>query len=118
GPGQVLGDPGRLQQVFWNLLVNAVKFTPEGGRVEVRVERGEGEWRVQVKDTGQGISASALPHLFDRFWRADGSSTREHGGLGLGLAIVRHLLELHGGSVEAESAGLGKGATFTVRLPM
>jgi PAS domain S-box-containing protein len=118
GPGQVLGDPGRLQQVFWNLLVNAVKFTPEGGRVEVRVERGEGEWRVQVKDTGQGISATALPHLFERFWQADGSSTREHGGLGLGLAIVRHLLELHGGSVEAESAGLGKGATFTVLLPM
>jgi PAS domain S-box-containing protein len=118
GPGQVLGDPGRLQQVFWNLLVNAVKFTPEGGRVEVRIERGEGEWRVQVKDSGQGISAAALPHLFERFWQADGSSTREHGGLGLGLAIVRHLVELHGGSVEAESAGLGKGATFMVRLPM
>jgi CheY-like chemotaxis protein len=86
--------------------------------VEVRIERGEGEWRVQVKDTGQGISAAALPHLFERFWQADGSSTREHGGLGLGLAIVRHLVELHGGSVEAESAGLGKGAAFMVRLPM
>jgi CheY-like chemotaxis protein len=118
GTGQVLGDPGRLQQVFWNLLVNAVKFTPEGGQVEVRVERGEGEWRVRVKDSGQGISKEALPHLFERFWQADGSSTREHGGLGLGLAIVRHLAELHGGSVEAESAGLGKGATFTVRLPI
>jgi PAS domain S-box-containing protein len=118
GPGQVLGDPGRLQQVFWNLLVNAVKFTPEGGQVEIRVERSDGEWRVRVKDTGQGISAEALPHLFERFWQADGSSTREHGGLGLGLAIVRHLVELHGGTVEAESAGLGKGATFMVRLPI
>jgi PAS domain S-box-containing protein len=118
GPGQVLGDPGRLQQVFWNLLVNAVKFTPAGGRVEVRLERGETEWRVRVKDTGQGIRAEALPHLFERFWQADGSSTREHGGLGLGLAIVRHLAELHGGLVEAESAGPGQGATFTVRLPV
>jgi PAS domain S-box-containing protein len=116
--GQVTGDPSRLQQVFWNLLVNAVKFTPEGGRVEVRLERGEAEWRVRVKDTGQGIRAEALPHLFERFWQADGSSTREHGGLGLGLAIVRHLVELHGGTVEAESAGLGHGATFTVRLPV
>ncbi|HEX8697819.1 MAG TPA: GAF domain-containing protein, partial [Myxococcaceae bacterium] len=92
GEGKVTGDPSRLQQVFWNLLVNAVKFTPEGGRVEVKVERGGGqsgdEWRVRVKDTGQGIRAEALPHLFERFWQADGSSTREHGGLGLGLAIV------------------------------
>jgi len=118
GAGQVTGDPGRLQQVFWNLLANAVKFTPEGGAVEVRLERGETEWRVRVKDTGQGIHADALPHLFERFWQADGSSTREHGGLGLGLAIVRHLVELHGGAVEAESAGLGQGATFTVRLPV
>ncbi|WP_224240634.1 GAF domain-containing protein [Hyalangium gracile] len=118
GAGQVMGDPGRLQQVFWNLLVNAVKFTPAGGHVEVRVERGESEWRVRVKDTGQGIRAEALPHLFERFWQADGSSTREHGGLGLGLAIVRHLVELHGGEVEAESGGLGQGSTFTVRLPV
>ncbi len=118
GVGQVTGDPGRLQQVFWNLLLNAVKFTPAGGRVDVRVERGDSEWRVRVKDTGQGIRAEALPHLFERFWQADGSSTREHGGLGLGLAIVRHLVELHGGAVEAESAGLGQGATFTVRLPV
>jgi CheY-like chemotaxis protein len=95
-----------------------VKFTPEGGMVEVRLERGEAEWRVQVKDTGQGIHADALPHLFERFWQADGSSTREHGGLGLGLAIVRHLVELHGGTVEAESAGLGHGSTFTVKLPV
>ncbi len=116
--GQVTGDPGRLQQVFWNLLANAVKFTPVGGRVEVRVERGEEEWRVRVKDSGQGIRAEAVPHLFERFWQADGSSTREHGGLGLGLAIVRHLVELHGGQVEAASEGLGKGATFTVRLPV
>ncbi|MFL5347450.1 MAG: PAS domain-containing protein [Hyalangium sp.] len=118
GVGQVTGDPGRLQQVFWNLLVNAVKFTPAGGRVEVRVERGDSEWRVRVTDTGQGIRAEALPHLFERFWQADGSSTREHGGLGLGLAIVRHLVELHAGAVEAASAGLGHGATFTVRLPV
>jgi PAS domain S-box-containing protein len=118
GAGQVAGDPGRLQQVFWNLLANAVKFTPAGGRVEVRVERVEAEWRVRVRDTGQGIRAEALPHLFERFWQADGSSTREHGGLGLGLAIVRHLMELHGGTVEAESAGPGHGATFTARLPV
>jgi PAS domain S-box-containing protein len=118
GEGQVTGDPSRLQQVFWNLLVNAVKFTPEGGRVEVKVERAGMEWRVSVKDTGQGIREEAIPHLFERFWQADGSSTREHGGLGLGLAIVRHLVELHGGTVEAESAGLGHGATFTVKLPV
>ncbi|MDY7231353.1 GAF domain-containing protein [Hyalangium rubrum] len=118
GVGLVTGDPGRLQQVFWNLLANAVKFTQEGGRVEVRVERGEGEWRVRVRDTGQGIRPEALPHLFERFWQADGSSTREHGGLGLGLAIVRHLVELHGGSVEAQSPGPGQGSTFTVRLPV
>ncbi|KFE68653.1 PAS domain-containing protein [Hyalangium minutum] len=118
GTGHVTGDPGRLQQVFWNLLANAVKFTQEGGTVEVQLERAEAEWRVRVKDTGQGIHADALPHLFERFWQADGSSTREHGGLGLGLAIVRHLVELHGGTVEAESAGLGLGATFTVRLPL
>jgi PAS domain S-box-containing protein len=116
--GQVTGDASRLQQVFWNLLANAVKFTPPGGRVEVRVERGEAEWRVRVRDTGQGIREEALPHLFERFWQADGSSTREHGGLGLGLAIVRHLVELHGGTVEAESGGLGQGAVFTVRLPV
>ncbi|MBN1208935.1 MAG: GAF domain-containing protein [Myxococcaceae bacterium] len=118
GAGQVAGDPGRLQQVLWNLLANAVKFTPAGGRVEVRLERGETDWWVRVKDTGQGLRPEALPHLFERFWQADGSSTREHGGLGLGLAIVRHLVELHGGAVEVESAGLGHGATFTVRLPV
>ncbi|SEK91723.1 PAS domain S-box-containing protein [Stigmatella aurantiaca] len=118
GGGMVTGDPGRLQQVFWNLLVNAVKFTPAGGRVEVRVDRDNAEWRVWIKDSGQGIRVEALPHLFERFWQADGSSTREHGGLGLGLAIVRHLVELHRGEVEAESAGLGHGSTFTVRLPV
>jgi CheY-like chemotaxis protein len=95
-----------------------VKFTPDGGTVDVRLERAEAEWRVRVKDTGQGIAPDALPHLFERFWQADGSSTREHGGLGLGLAIVRHLVELHGGAVEAESPGLGQGSTFTVRLPV
>jgi PAS domain S-box-containing protein len=118
GPALLAGDPARLQQVLWNLLVNAVKFTPAGGRVQVRVQRADRELRVGVKDTGCGIRSEALPHLFERFWQADGSATREHGGLGLGLAIVRHLVELHGGSVRAESAGEGQGSTFTVVLPV
>jgi PAS domain S-box-containing protein len=118
GAAMLVGDPGRLQQVCWNLLVNAVKFTPAGGRVHVRVERGEREVRVRVTDTGKGIRADFLPHLFERFWQADGSATREHGGLGLGLAIVHHLVGLHGGSVRAESEGEGKGAAFTVTLPV
>jgi signal transduction histidine kinase/ActR/RegA family two-component response regulator len=113
-----VGDAGRLQQVVWNLLANAIKFTPPGGRVEVRVERADAALRVCVSDTGQGISAEFLPFIFDRFRQADSTSTRAHGGLGLGLAIVRHLVELHGGSVQAESAGLGKGALFTIRLPL
>jgi PAS domain S-box-containing protein len=116
--GLLMGDPGRLQQVFWNLLVNAVKFTPGGGRVDVEVRREEDAWAVRVRDTGQGIRPEFLTRLFERFWQADGSSTREHGGLGLGLAIVNHLVGLHGGSVSAHSEGPGRGATFVVRLPV
>ncbi|WP_309896004.1 ATP-binding protein [Archangium sp.] len=118
GTAMLVGDPGRLQQVCWNLLVNAVKFTPQGGRVVVRVDRSEQELRVRVTDTGKGIRAESLPHLFERFWQADGSATREHGGLGLGLAIVHHLVGLHGGGVRAESGGEGKGSTFIVTLPV
>ncbi len=113
-----VGDSSRLQQVVWNLLANAIKFTPSGGRVEVRVERANAALQVCVSDTGQGISSEFLPFIFDRFRQADSTSTRAHGGLGLGLAIVRHLVELHGGSVQAASAGLGEGATFTIRLPL
>ena len=112
------GDSHRLQQVVWNLLSNAIKFTPAGGRVEVRLERVESDLQIRVSDTGQGISSDFLPFVFDRFHQADTSSTRRHGGLGLGLAIVRHLIELHGGSVYAESPGEGCGAIFTVRLPL
>ncbi|QRO02341.1 PAS domain-containing protein [Archangium violaceum] len=118
GTAMLVGDPGRLQQVCWNLLVNAVKFTPAGGQVRVRVDRSERELWVRVTDTGKGIRADSLPHLFERFWQADGSATREHGGLGLGLAIVHHLVGLHGGVVRAESGGEGKGSTFTVTLPV
>src|SRR5205823_4336660 len=113
----VSGERPRLQQVVWNLIANAIKFTPKGGRVTVRLEREAGSARITVSDTGKGISADFLPHVFDRFRQADSSSTREHGGLGLGLAIVRHLVELHGGTVQAESRGEGRGATFTLRLP-
>jgi CheY-like chemotaxis protein len=115
--GLVAGDPERLQQVVWNLLSNAVKFTPEGGRVRVTLTRDEGQVVVSVRDDGKGISTEFLPFLFERFRQADSSSTRAHGGLGLGLAIVRHLVELHGGSVRAESAGEGQGALFVVTLP-
>ena len=113
----VQGDASRLQQVAWNLLSNAVKFTPAGGRVEVAVEPRGDQVELRVSDTGAGIAAPFLPHVFDRFRQADSSSTRAHGGLGLGLAIVRHLVELHGGTVAAESPGPGRGATFRVRLP-
>lgn len=113
-----LGDSSRLQQVIWNLLANAIKFTPSGGRIEIKVERAESSARIRVTDTGQGISRSFLPFIFDRFRQADGTTTREHGGLGLGLAIVRHLVELHGGAINAESAGDGQGATFTIKLPL
>ena len=117
GPLVVQGAPLRLQQVVWNLLSNAVKFTPRGGRVSVRVWRENGEARVEVADTGVGIVPEFLPHVFDRFRQADGSTTRQYGGLGLGLAIVRALAELHGGSVVAESEGEGRGARFTFGLP-
>ncbi|MFL6256224.1 MAG: PAS domain-containing protein [Pyrinomonadaceae bacterium] len=112
------GDPARLQQVVWNLLSNAVKFTPAGGRVEARVGRAGSQMLVAVSDTGQGIAPEFLPHVFERFRQADMGTTRRHGGLGLGLAIVRQLVELHGGTVEASSEGAGRGATFTVRLPL
>jgi PAS domain S-box-containing protein len=120
--GPVTGDPARLQQVVTNLLSNAIKFTPEGGRVEVRLERSEAQSgaraRIVVSDTGVGISPDALPHIFERFHQADSSNTRAHGGLGLGLAIVRHLVESQGGSASAESEGEGHGSVFTVEVPL
>jgi two-component system CheB/CheR fusion protein len=114
----VSGDPVRLQQVVSNLLVNAIKFTPEKGTVTVVLEIAEGDARLEVSDTGMGIDANFLPHVFNRFAQADTSRTRAYGGLGLGLAIVRHLLDLHHGTVGAESAGLGMGATFWFTLPL
>jgi PAS domain S-box-containing protein len=116
--GKISGDPTRLQQVAWNLLANAIKFTPKGGRVEVTLERGRASVYLRISDTGQGIGADFMPHVFERFRQADSAPTRAQGGLGLGLAIVRHLVELHGGDVSAESAGEGRGATFTVTLPI
>ena len=113
----IVGDPDRLQQVIVNLLSNAVKFTDVGGSIEVRLDISDTEACLVVKDTGRGIDSAFLPHVFERFRQGDASSTRRHGGLGLGLALVRDLVELHGGSVSAQSAGEGKGATFTVRLP-
>ena len=114
--GAVSGDADRLQQVIWNLLTNAVKFTPKGGRVQVRLERVNSHVEIIVGDTGQGVAPEFLPHVFDRFRQADQSSTRKHGGLGLGLSIVRQLVEQHGGTVRAESEGVGRGTTFTVKL--
>ncbi|MFN2484256.1 MAG: ATP-binding protein [Candidatus Limnocylindria bacterium] len=116
-PCPVRGDRNRLQQVMGNLLTNAVKFTPEGGTVSVSLERGDDQIRLEVADTGIGIAADLLPYVFDRFRQADDASTRAHGGLGLGLSIVRHLVELHGGSVSAHSDGDGLGARFSVALP-
>lgn len=116
--GLVRGDAGRLQQVVWNLLSNAVKFTPEGGRVDVVLSRRESDAVLVVRDTGIGIPPEFLPHLFTRFRQADASEARRHGGLGLGLSIVKHLVELHRGSVRAESDGRGRGATFTVTIPL
>ena len=112
------GDAARLQQVISNLLSNAVKFTPTGGEVIVRLERNDHTAHLKVSDTGRGIDPEFLPHVFERFRQADGSTTRQHGGLGLGLAIVKHLVELHGGRVAAESEGENRGATFTVDLPL
>jgi PAS domain S-box-containing protein len=114
----VSADPDRLQQVVWNLLANAIKFTPRGGRVELGLRRADTHAEIVIKDTGPGISRAFLPHVFERFRQADGSSTRAHGGLGLGLAIVRHLVEAHGGTVRADSPGEGQGSIFTVRLPI
>jgi signal transduction histidine kinase/ActR/RegA family two-component response regulator len=116
--GPVSGDPGRLQQVVWNLLINAVKFTPRQGRVQIHLQRVNSHVEIVVSDTGQGIAPDILPFVFDRFRQADSSSTRAHGGLGLGLSLVKHLVELHGGSVLAQSSGEGKGATFVVKLPL
>jgi signal transduction histidine kinase/ActR/RegA family two-component response regulator len=114
----VSGDPDRLQQVVWNLLSNAVKFTPKGGRVTVVLERVNSHVEAAVSDTGQGIAADLLPHLFERFRQGDAGSTRRSTGLGLGLAIARHIVEAHGGTVHAESPGPGKGSVFTVKLPL
>ena len=116
--GPVSGDPDRLQQVVWNLLTNAVKFTPKDGRVQVLLTRANSHLELTVSDTGQGIEEKFLPFVFDRFRQADPSTTRVHGGLGLGLAIVRHLVELHGGTVTVESPGAGQGTTFRVSLPL
>jgi len=116
--GRFSGDPDRLQQIVWNLLSNAIKFTPRGGQVEIASSYVDAHVEIRVTDTGQGIRPDFLPHVFDRFRQADGTSTRRHGGLGLGLAIVRHLVELHGGTVHVESDGENCGATFTVSLPV
>ena len=117
-PQQIIGDAARLQQVVWNLLQNAIKFTPEGGRVELRLERADQHVRLIVSDTGKGIEPEFLPAVFDRFSQSDMSRTRRHGGLGLGLSLVKQLVEMHGGTIEAASAGAGQGATFTVTLPL
>ena len=114
----VAADQGRLQQLIWNLLANAIKFTPSGGRVRVHVGAADGHIEIAVSDTGIGISSEFLPYVFDRFRQGDASFAREHGGLGLGLAIARHVAELHGGTIRAESAGAGHGSTFTVSMPM
>jgi PAS domain S-box-containing protein len=116
--GPVSGDPDRLQQVLWNLLSNAVKFTPKKGRVQIRVERVNSHIEITVSDTGIGIQPEFLPHVFERFRQADAGLTRDTSGLGLGLSIVRHIVEMHGGSVDAASEGEGRGATFRVRLPL
>jgi CheY-like chemotaxis protein/two-component sensor histidine kinase len=114
----ISGDADRLQQVVWNLLSNAIKFTPPGGVVMVRTHRDDAHVAIRITDSGKGIAREFLPYIFDRFRQADSSSTRAHGGLGIGLTIVRHLVELHGGTVEAQSPGEGRGATFIVRIPV
>ena len=115
--GQITGDVARIQQIIWNLLTNAIKFTPKGGRVLVGVRRTEHGIEIVVEDSGQGIEPDFLPHVFERFKQADGTTTRSKGGLGLGLAIVKHLVEIHGGTIEARSGGLGLGSSFVVTLP-
>jgi CheY-like chemotaxis protein len=118
GIDRIRGDPNRLHQVIWNLLTNALKFTPSGGQIHVTLERTDSHVEIHVHDTGVGIPVSFLPHVFDRFRQADASTTRLYGGLGLGLSIVKNLVELHGGSARAKSAGEGHGSTFTVTLPL
>jgi len=115
--GPITGDPSRLQQVVWNILSNAIKFTPKDGRIDIAVRREALQVEIQITDTGIGIEPEFLAHLFERFRQADASMTRKYGGLGLGLSIVKNLVELHGGSVHAYSEGVGRGATFTVQLP-
>jgi CheY-like chemotaxis protein/two-component sensor histidine kinase len=115
--GPISGDADRLQQIVWNLLTNAVKFTPKGGRIQVKLQRIDSHVEIVVSDSGVGISKEFLPYVFDRFRQADASTTRVHGGLGLGLSIVHQLVDLHGGTVAVESEGEGKGATFTIMLP-
>ena len=116
--GSLTGDPNRLQQIVWNLLSNAVKFTPSGGEVEVRLERVNSHVEITVSDSGQGISADFLPHVFEAFSQEDASTSRKHSGLGLGLSIVRQLVELHGGTIQVYSAGEGQGTTFKAKLPL
>ena len=117
-PLQVLCDTDRMQQVFWNLLSNAVKFTPRGGRVEIAISSHSDHAEVVVRDTGMGIRPESLPFVFQRFWQGESTNSRQSGGLGLGLALARHFVELHGGTISADSAGEGKGATFTITLPI
>ena len=117
-PKHLTGDPMRIQQVMWNLLSNSIKFTPPGGKIDVSLDYTDFQAEIQVKDTGVGISADFLPFVFERFRQADGSRSKSNPGLGLGLSIVRHLVELHGGTVTVESPGKGYGTTFTVRLPL
>jgi CheY-like chemotaxis protein len=116
--GRTRGDPNRLQQVLWNLLTNAVKFTPQGGRIQVVLERVNSHVEITVMDSGIGIKPEFLPYVFDRFRQADASTTRRFGGLGLGLSIVRNLVEMHGGTVSVRSAGENQGTTFTIALPL
>jgi len=116
--GNVVLDPVRFQQIVWNLLTNAVKFTPPEGSIRVQLKRGEGKAIFSVSDTGEGIARDFLPYVFDRFRQADSPRDRRQGGLGLGLSIVRHLVELHGGTISVNSRGTGQGSTFSVYIPM